>query len=196
MVASPATLRAMDDVPRDLFVPDDEVDHAFADRALPIACGQTISQPYVVARMTEALKLQPHHRVLEIGTGSGYQTAILARIARQVVSVERYRTLREASAGRLARLGITNVRLDLGDGAQGARDAAPFDRILVTCAVPAVPEALLGQLVEGGLLVAPVGPLDGVQDVVRLTKGPAGLTTEKLLPVRFVPLMAGIAREL
>jgi protein-L-isoaspartate(D-aspartate) O-methyltransferase len=195
-ITDAATLRAMDEVPRDLFVPDEDREHAFADRALPIACGQTISQPFVVAVMTEALKLQPHHKVLEIGTGSGYQTAILARLVRSVVSIERYRTLRDLAATRLAALGITNVTLHLADGALGMADAAPFDRVLVTCAVTAIPEALVGQLAEGGVLVAPVGPVDGPQEIVRLARSSGAPTTERLLSVRFVPLVPGVAREL
>jgi protein-L-isoaspartate(D-aspartate) O-methyltransferase len=195
-IADAATLRAMDEVPRDLFVPEDQIAEAHADRALPIACGQTISQPYVVAFMTEALRLQPTHRVLEVGTGSGYQTAILARIAREVVSLERYRTLIDAARWRLDRLGIVNVTLIQADGSAGHAAGAPYDRVLVTCAVEAVPPALIDQVADGGILVAPVGPTGGTQQITRITRRDGQTTTETLLPVRFVPLVRGIAQEL
>ena len=136
----------MDEVPREYFVERTSLDAAYADRALPIACGQTISQPYVVAYMTEQLDVQPHHRVLEIGTGSGYQAAVLSRLAREVVTIERYRTLADAARARLETLGYGNVEVLLGDGLPGAPDRAPFDRIMVTAAAEEVPEALVEQL--------------------------------------------------
>jgi protein-L-isoaspartate(D-aspartate) O-methyltransferase len=141
-----AVLHAMDEVPREHFVAADCADVAYADQALPIACGQTISQPFVVAYMTEQLKVRPEHRVLEIGTGSGYQAAVLSRLAREVVTIERYRTLADAARGRLKTLGYNNVGVIAGDGLLGAPDKAPFDRILVTAAAEELPSALVEQL--------------------------------------------------
>jgi protein-L-isoaspartate(D-aspartate) O-methyltransferase len=195
-IADPAVLRAMDEVPRERFVSREMAGNAYADHAMPIDCGQTISQPYVVAYMTEQLGLLPHHRVLEVGTGSGYQAAVLSRLAREVVSIERYRTLAEQARGRLHDLGYGNVEVIVGDGLTGVPDRAPFDRIMVTAAAEDVPQALAGQLGEGGVLVLPVGPHDGPQYIVRLTRTPAELKRESLIGVRFVPLLPGQAREL
>ncbi len=196
-ISDQAVLGAMDEVPREYFVEADFVDAAYADRALPIACGQTISQPYVVAYMTEQLEVAPHHRVLEIGTGSGYQAAVLSRIAREVVSIERYRTLADAARDRLKTLGYTNVAVLTGDGFAGAPDRAPFDRIIVTAAAETVPDALIEQLAEGGTMVVPVGPRKGPQHILKLSKGAGGeINRETLIPVRFVPLLPGQAREL
>ncbi len=195
-IGNPAVLRAMDEVPRDQFVTGDLTDSAYADQALPIACGQTISQPYVVAYMTEQLALQPQHCVLEIGTGSGYQAAVLSRIAREVVSIERYRTLADTARRRLAALGYDNVEVLVGDGLAGAPARAPFDRIVVTAAADHIPQALVEQLAEGGVMVLPLGPHSGAQDIVRLTKTKDGLKREDLIAVRFVPLLPGQAREL
>jgi protein-L-isoaspartate(D-aspartate) O-methyltransferase len=196
-ISDQAVLRAMDEVPREYFVAAGFTDTAYADQALPIACGQTISQPFVVAYMTEKLEIEPQHRVLEIGTGSGYQAAILARLAREVVSIERYRTLADAARERLKTLGYTNVTIRSGDGMAGAPDLAPFDRIMVTAAAEEVPEPLVAQLAEGGKMVLPVGPRHDAQYIVRLTKQPGGaLTREELIAVRFVPLLPGQAREL
>lgn len=195
-IGDTAVLRAMDEVPREHFVENAFVDAAYADQALPIACGQTISQPYVVAYMTEQLRLQPQHRVLEIGTGSGYQAAILSRLAREVISVERYRTLANAARIRLATLGYNNVEVLLGDGVAGVPDKAPFDRIMITAAAENLSEALVAQLAEGGLMILPLGPHNGSQHLVRITKRETGLEQEKLIGVRFVPLLPGQAREL
>ena len=196
-ITDQAVLRAMDDVPREYFVAPGFLDSAYADQALPIACGQTISQPFVVAYMTEKLDVGPQHRVLEIGTGSGYQTAILARLARDVVSVERYRTLADAARERIATLGYGNVTIRAGDGMNGAPDLAPFDRIMVTAAAQEVPEALTAQLADGGKMVIPIGPRHDAQSLVRLTKQAGGaLTRENLIAVCFVPLLPGQAREL
>ena len=189
-------LRAMDEVPREHFVEGAFVDNAYADQALPIACGQTISQPYVVAFMTEHLDVQPHHRVLEVGTGSGYQAAILSRLAREVVSVERYRTLAETARGRLRTLGYDNVDVRVGDGLAGVPDRAPYDRIIVTAAAETIPDALVGELAEGGVMILPLGPHSGPQQLVKLTKGEQGIKEESLIGVRFVPLLPGTAREL
>ena len=190
-----AVLRAIDEVPRARFVPGEFAKQAHADRALPISCGQTISQPYVVAYMTEQLSLRPHHRVLEVGTGSGYQAAVLSRLARAVVSIERYRTLAEAARERLAALGFDNVEVVVGDGCAGVPEQAPFDRILVSAAAERLPQALLDQLADGGIMVLPLGG-QGSQHIVKLTKSQTGIAREDLIPVRFVPLMAGQAREL
>ena len=198
-ISDQAVLRAMDEVPREYFVAPGFTESAYADQALPIACGQTISQPFVVAYMTEKLEVEPQHRVLEVGTGSGYQAAILARLAREVVSIERYRTLADAARERLKTLGYANVTIRSGDGMAGAPDLAPFDRIMVTAAAEEVPEALAAQLAEGGKskMILPVGPRHDAQYLVKLTKQPGGaLTRENLIAVRFVPLLPGQAREL
>jgi protein-L-isoaspartate(D-aspartate) O-methyltransferase len=196
-ISDQAVLRAMDEVPREYFVASGFTESAYADQALPIACGQTISQPYVVAYMTEQLELQPRQRVLEVGTGSGYQAAILSRLAAEVVSIERYRTLADAARERIRTLGFANVTVIAGDGMAGAPDLAPFDRIMVTAAAEEVPTALAAQLGIGGKMVVPIGPHDGAQYLVKLTKQQNGeLTREDLIAVRFVPLLPGQAREL
>jgi len=191
-----AVLRALDEVPRERFVGERFAGEAYADRALPIACGQTISQPFVVAYMTEQLDVQPEHRVLEIGTGSGYQAAVLGRLARAVVSVERYRTLADAARARLAALRCDNVDVIVGDGFAGVPDRAPFDRIIITAATEEVPQALVDELAEGGVMLIPLGPIGGTQHLVKLTKSAGRLSRETLLAVRFVPLVPGQAREL
>jgi protein-L-isoaspartate(D-aspartate) O-methyltransferase len=196
-ISNQAVLRAMDEVPREHFVTADCAESAYADQALPIACGQTISQPYVVAYMTEQLEVRPQHRVLEIGTGSGYQAAVLSRLAREVASIERYRTLADAARDRLKTLGYGNVTVIAGDGFAGAPDRAPFDRIMVTAAAEAVPQALVAQLAESGKLVLPLGARNGPQYIVKLTRLPNGeLEREELIAVRFVPLLPGQAKEL
>jgi protein-L-isoaspartate(D-aspartate) O-methyltransferase len=163
---------------------------------MPIACGQTISQPYVVAYMTEQLAVLPHHRVLEVGTGSGYQAAVLSRLAREVVTIERFRTLAEAARIRFETLGSTNIEVVVGDGLEGVADKAPYDRIMVTAAAETIPAALVEQLVEGGIMVLPLGPQRRSQSIVRLTKTKDGLGRADLIVVRFVPLLSGKAREL
>ena len=195
-IADQAVLRAMDEVPREYFVQDRHCDAAYADQALPIACGQTISQPYVVAYMSEQLEVRPHHRVLEVGTGSGYQAAILSRLARSVVTLERYRTLADTARGRLKKLGYNNVEVLLGDGFSGEPMRAPYDRIMVTAAAETVPPALVEQLADDGVMVLPLGPHSGAQLLVKLRKTKEGLKHEDLIAVRFVPLLPGQAREL
>jgi protein-L-isoaspartate(D-aspartate) O-methyltransferase len=195
-IMNPPVLRAMDEVPREHFVDNAFIEQAYADQALPISCGQTISQPYVVAYMTEKLDVQSWHRVLEIGTGSGYQAAVLSRLAREVVTAERYRTLADAARNRLQTLGINNVEVRLGDGLAGVPERAPFDRIIITAAAESIPEALVDQLVEGGVMLLPLGPHHGAQDLVKLTKTADGVVRENLIAVRFVPLLPGKAREL
>ncbi len=195
-ISDQAVLRAMDEVPREHFVTSEFIESAYADHALPIACGQTISQPYVVAYMTEQLEVEPQHRVLEVGTGSGYQAAILSRLAREVVSVERYRTLADTARDRIKTLGFSNITVIAGDGFAGAPDQAPFDRIMVTAAAEEIPDALVDQLGEEGKMVLPLGPRDGTQYIVKLNKSASGLTRQNLIAVRFVPLLHGKAREL
>ncbi|HET9715149.1 MAG TPA: protein-L-isoaspartate(D-aspartate) O-methyltransferase [Pseudolabrys sp.] len=195
-IADKAVLRAMDEVPREKFVDGSFQDSAYADQALPIACGQTISQPYVVAYMTEQLAVHPDHRVLEVGTGSGYQAAILSRLAKEVVSIERYRTLADQARQRLEALGYNNVEIVTGDGFAGVPTRAPFDRILVTAAAESIPDKLTEQLAVGGVMVMPLGSHDGSQNIIKLTKSETGFTQESLIPVRFVPMLPGKAQEL
>jgi protein-L-isoaspartate(D-aspartate) O-methyltransferase len=195
-ISDAAVLRAMDEVPREHFVDKPFLDSAYADQALPIACGQTISQPYVVAYMSEHLRVQGDHRVLEIGTGSGYQTAVLSRLARDVISIERYRTLAETARNRLVGLGYDNVEVRVGDGLAGVPERAPFDRIIITAAAETIPDVLVGQLAMGGVMLLPLGPHAGAQQLVRLTKDEEGIKQEELIGVRFVPLLPGKAREL
>ncbi len=195
-IADAAVLRALDEVPREEFVTPDYGDAAYADQALPIDCGQTISQPYVVAYMTEQLEVGPGHHLLEVGTGSGYQAAVLSRLARDVVSVERYRTLAEAARRRLEKLGYRNVTVVLGDGLAGVPAHAPYDRIIVTAAAESIPQPLVDELAEGGIMVLPLGPHDDAQRIVKLTKTADGIEREDLIWVRFVPLLPGQAREL
>ena len=195
-VTEPAVLNAIEAIQRDLFVPQLFKERAWEDSALPIACGQTISQPLIVGLMTQALQLKPRHRVLEIGTGSGYQTAVLARIARYVYTVERYRTLLGEAEARLKALGVQNVISRFGDGGEGWREQAPFDRVLVTAAAPEEPRKLLEQLKPEGVLVAPVGR-GPVQSLLRYVgDGQGAFVKEELGDVRFVPLLSGVAREL
>jgi protein-L-isoaspartate(D-aspartate) O-methyltransferase len=183
-------LRAFDEVPRRLFVPGWLQDQAEADRPLPIGHGQTISQPYIVALMTQVLRLEGGERVLEIGTGSGYQAAILARLAREVFSIEILPELAaSAAAVLLGTLHLPNVHLRTDDGRRGWPDAAPFDRIIVTAAPADIPAELVGQLAAGGLMVIPVGSDPEVQMLKVLRRGSNGVdAVSDLLPVRFVPL--------
>jgi protein-L-isoaspartate(D-aspartate) O-methyltransferase len=194
-IRSNNVLRALETVPRTLFVPDELTPHAYADRALPIACGQTISQPFLVAYMTEQLDVNETHKVLEIGMGSGYQTAVLARVARRIYTIDRYRTLVAAAEARLQSLRITNVTAMPGDGAQGWPAQAPFDRIMVTAAADQIPKPLIDQLAKGGIMIIPVGT--GEQRLLKITKDEDGKVTEKsLMAVRFVPLVPGRAASL
>jgi protein-L-isoaspartate(D-aspartate) O-methyltransferase len=195
-ISNQAVLRAMDEVPREHFVTPETIDAAYSDQALPIACGQTISQPYVVAYMTEQLDVHPEHRVLEVGTGSGYQAAVLSRLAREVVTIERYRTLADNARMRLQTLGYDNVEVITGDGFVGMPARAPFDRIMVTAAAERVPDALIKQLAEGGIMMLPLGADTASQVLVNLTKNKDRIAREDLIAVRFVPLLPGRAREL
>jgi protein-L-isoaspartate(D-aspartate) O-methyltransferase len=195
-ISDQGVLRAMEDVPREAFVAEADRADAYRDSARAIACGQTISQPFVVAYMTEQLKLQKRHRVLEIGTGSGYQAAVLARLAAEVLTVERFRTLADAARARLEKLGYHNVEVMVGDGFNIPDNVGQFDRIIVTAAMEQIPESLTDRLADDGILIAPVGPHHGVQTLVRFTKTATGLARKELVDVRFVPALPGIAREL
>ena len=194
-VTEPRVLKVIEGTPRELFTPELFRERALEDSALPIACGQTISQPFIVGLMTQALKLDRRSRVLEIGTGSGYQTAILSKLARLVYTVERYRTLMREAEARFKELELTNVITRFGDGGEGWPEQAPFDRIMVTAAAPGEPTALLQQLKPAGILVAPIGR-GPVQTLRRYTgDGKGGFQVEDLIDVRFVPLLEGVAKE-
>lgn len=191
-VRDSATLAAMRSVPRHAFVPADVRDLAYTDQPLPIGWGQTISQPYVVAFMTEQLHPHPGLKVLEVGTGSGYQAAVLGAIGCHVYTIEIVEPLAARAAAVLERLGYTTVRVRAGDGYRGWPEEAPFDAVIVTAAAPEIPPALLTQLAPGGRLIMPVGPRDGIQYLVLVEKDAAGEIAQRtLLPVRFVPLVEG-----
>ena len=183
-----AVLKAMDEVPREHFVTSSYTDIAYADHALPIACGQTISQPYVVAYMTERLAVKPEHRVLEVGTGSGYAAAVLAELARSVASIERVPELAARARGTLAATGYDRVEVVVGDGSLGVPEKAPFHAIAVAAAAPRVPESLYQQLAQGGRLVVPIGSRAD-QRLVLVVRSPEGPAEARSLPCRYVPLL-------
>jgi protein-L-isoaspartate(D-aspartate) O-methyltransferase len=191
-----AVLRAMEEVPRERFVMPAHAQAAYQDRAMPIACGQTISQPFVVAFMTEQLAAGPRDHVLEVGTGSGYQTAILSRLAAKVTTIERYRTLVDTARIRLKALGCDNVDVVHGDGMAGMPARAPFDRIIVTAAAETAPPALLDQLAVDGTMVLPLGPAGAHQTLVKIVRMGDGVARTNLIAVRFVPLLPGEAKEM
>src|SRR4051812_8683176 len=195
-ISDQAVLRAMEEVPREVFVAAGDRGHAYRDSALGIACGQTISQPFVVAYMTEQLQLQKSHKVLEIGTGSGYQAAVLSRLCAHVFTIERYRTLADTARARLEKLGYHNIEVMFGDGFDIPAGAGDFDHIIVTAAMEKIPDGLLQRLPPGGLLIARVGPHRGPQTLVRITRTDSVFETKDLVGVRFVPALRGIAREL
>lgn len=195
-IQSRRVLSAMERTPRSDFVADDYSADAYRDQALPIPCGQTISQPYIVALMTDALDVEEGHSVLEVGTGCGYQTAILSLLAGHIVSIERYRTLKTLAEARFEALSLTNIETVHGDGTAGFPDRAPYDRIIVTAACPNIPRALVDQLAENGIMVLPVGGPQDIQKLIKLTKTGDDFTSETLAPVRFVPLVPGTASEL
>ncbi len=182
-------IEAMKRVPRHLFVPEKYRRFAYHDGPLPIGEGQTISQPYIVAFMTEALSLQPHHKVLEIGTGSGYQAAVLAEIVDKVYTIEIIPSLARRAEALLRGMGYENIFVLTGDGYKGWPQHAPFDAIIVTCAPEEIPKPLIEQLREGGRMVIPVGPQDTVQKLILATKQNGKLRLQTLLPVRFVPMV-------
>jgi len=185
-----AVLRAMREVPREAFLPPELKAYAYDDSPLPIDAGQTISQPYIVAYMIEALELTGEERVLEIGTGSGYAAAVLSRCAAEVVTVERIATLADNARGRLESLGYRNVTVHLGDGTLGWQDSAPYDGIVVTAGAPDLPPALLSQLAPGGRFVIPVGTTQHLQSLIRVRRvADDEYRREELCPVRFVPLI-------
>ena len=188
-VTSERVLQAFRDVPREVFVTDASRGEAYVDAPLPIGEGQTISQPYIVAAMVAALDLRGDERVLEVGTGSGYAAAILAKLAREVVTIERHASLADDARARLARLGVTNVTVVHGDGTLGVPERAPFDAIVVAASGPRVPEALIAQLGQRGRLVMPVGAASTDQHLVRVSRDGDGLRMESLDAVRFVPLV-------
>lgn len=187
-IADPRVLKAVARFSRDRFMPPEARPQAGADKAVPIGLDQTISQPFIVGFMTSALELTGPERVLEVGTGSGYQAAILSALAREVFSIERHATLSLRARGVLDGLGITNVRFAIGDGSLGWPECAPYDRILATAAAPAIPPALLGQLAEGGLLVAPIGG-EEMQQITVVRKEAGRTSIREVLPCRFVKLV-------
>jgi len=188
-------LGAIEKTPREKFVPPAFEDQAYENLALPIGQGQTVSQPYVVALMTEKLELGERHYALEIGTGSGYQTAVLSRLCRRVFSVERHRELLRDAERRFAELGLRNIVCRFGDGTKGWPEQVPYDRVLVTAAAAEVPATLIEGLAPGGILVAPVGEDHRDQQLVRIRRHDHGFSTEDLGLVRFVPLLAGLPRR-
>lgn len=194
-VTEPAVLTAMEQVDRGLFVRGLFAERAYEDTPLPIACGQTISQPSVVGLMTQALELTPRDKVLEVGTGSGYQAAILSHLARRVYTVDRHKRLVQDARGVFDQLGIVNITSLISDGSFGLPDQAPFDKIIVTAAAEDPPGPLLAQLKIGGIMVVPVGQSDAVQSLIRVRKTENGLDYDELRSVRFVPLLEGVARE-
>lgn len=183
------TLRAMKRVPRHQFVPSEWINHAYADSPLPIGLGQTISQPYIVALMTESIKPRKGQRVLEVGTGSGYQAAVLAEIVDSVFTIELLPELAKEAGDRLKRLGYKNVVVRQGDGYKGWKEHAPFDAILVTAAADKIPPDLTDQLKDGGIMIIPVGPAGTVQELMMVKKQGKAITAESKIPVRFVPLV-------
>lgn len=186
-------LTAMESVDRALFVSTTFAARAYEDMPLPIACGQTISQPSVVGLMTQALDVGPRHKVLEIGAGSGYQAAILSHLGRRIYTVDRHRPLVQAARQRIEDLGLVNVTVMLADGTRGLPDQAPFDRILLTAAPEDPPAPLLAQLREGGVMVLPVGQTDAVQSLIRVERTAHGFDYQELGDVRFVPIVEGIS---
>jgi protein-L-isoaspartate(D-aspartate) O-methyltransferase len=193
-VTDTRVLEAMEKVDRGLFVQGLFANRAYEDRPLPIACGQTISQPSVVGLMTQALEVNPRDKVLEVGTGSGYQAAILSHLARRVYSVERHRELARSARKVINDLGLVNVTVMTSDGSLGLPDQAPFDRILLTAAPEDPPANLLEQLRIGGIMVLPVGQSDMVQSLIKVRKSAEGLEYDELCEVRFVPLVEGLAQ--
>ncbi len=194
-VTDARVLTAMETIDRGDFVRGLFADRTYEDMPLPIACGQTISQPSVVGLMTQALEVTPRDKVLEVGTGSGYQAAILSLLARRVYTLDRHRRLVREAEEVFARLGLTNITAMTADGSRGLPDQAPFDRIIVTAAAEDPPGPLLAQLRIGGIMVLPVGQSDTVQSLLKVTRGPEGYEYSELRPVRFVPLVEGLGQD-
>ncbi len=194
-VTDTRVLTAMEQVDRADYVKGTFADRAYEDMPLPIACGQTISQPSVVGLMTQALQINPRDKVLEVGTGSGYQAAILSKLARRVYTVDRYRRLVQAARAVFEANDITNITTFTADGSHGFAEQAPFDRILLTAAAEDPPGPLLAQLRVGGIMVLPVGQSDAVQSLIRVTRTETGLEYDELRAVRFVPLLEGLGQE-
>ena len=191
-VANPAVLKAMRKVPRHLFVPEEDIDEAYRDHPVPIGYGQTISQPYIVAYMTDVIDPQPHHKVLEIGTGSGYQAAVLAEIVDSVFTIEIIPPLGKTAAKRLQTLGYRNIQVKIADGYYGWEEHAPFDAIVVTAAAEYIPPPLIRQLKDGGKMVIPVGSPFFTQMLMLVKKNGDKITTKSLMPVRFVPFRRAV----
>ena len=195
-IADTRTLSAIERIPRELFVADPFLDQAYENTALPIGCGQTVSQPLVVGLMTQALAVGERMKVLEVGTGSGYQAAVLSQLCRRLYSVERHKSLLAQAEARFKRLRLHNITCRAGDGSRGWPEQAPFDRIMVTAAAPDIPPALVEQLKPDGIMVLPLGDAIGIcQELVRVTKTPDGIDIHPFLPVRFVPLVEGLPEE-
>lgn len=194
-VTNTRVLAAMEKVDRGAFVRGHFADRAYDDMPLPIASGQTISQPSVVGMMTQALDVQPRDKVLEVGTGSGYQAAVLSHLARRVYTIDRHRNLAREAERLVHELGLSNVTVMSGDGCFGIPEQAPFDRIIVTAAAEDPPGPLMAQLKIGGTMVVPVGQSDSVQSLIKVTRSENGYDYDELMPVRFVPLMEGVASE-
>jgi protein-L-isoaspartate(D-aspartate) O-methyltransferase len=194
-IADTEVLSAIERIPREVFTPESFRHQAYENLAIPIGQGQTLSQPQVVAQMTQALRASRRTKVLEVGTGSGYQAAVLSRLCRRVYTIERFKELLQTAEARFLQLRLHNITARHGDGWKGWREQAPFDRIIVTAAAASVPGALVDQLAEGGLMVLPVGETSRDQTLLRLTRTPDGVVEERLSEVRFVPLVAGIPGE-
>jgi protein-L-isoaspartate(D-aspartate) O-methyltransferase len=194
-VTDARVLTAMENVDRGDYVRGHFADRAYEDMPLPIASGQTISQPSVVGLMTQALSVQPRDTVLEVGTGSGYQAAILAQLARRVYTIDRHRNLTREAELIFTRQGLANITIITGDGCFGLPEQGPFDRILVTAAAEDPPGPLLQQLKAGGIMVVPVGQSDAVQSLIKVTRTEQGFDYDEIMPVRFVPLMEGLAKD-
>lgn len=195
-VTDQKVVAAIESIPRELFVPNESQPMAYSERALPIDCGQTISAPVIVGLMTAALDVGDRDRILEIGTGSGYQAAVLSRLVRRVYTMDRFRTLVEAAESRWRTLRLTNITSITSDGTKGWPEQAPFDGIVVTAAGDAAPDALLRQVRVGGVIVMPIGPVDGIQKLTRLVRTEDGFDEKILADVRFVPLIPGRAERL
>lgn len=193
-VTDPRVLEAMEGIDRGLFVRGQFADRAYEDTPLPIPCGQTISQPSVVGLMTQALAIGARDTVLEVGTGSGYQAAILSGLCRRVYTVDRHRRLVQEAEATFRQLGLYNIIAQVGDGSRGLPDQAPFDRILVTAAAEDPPGPLLAQLKIGGIMVVPVGQSDAVQTLIRVSRSETGFDYDELRQVRFVPLVEGLGQ--